>query len=179
MVQRVGLLPRGSNLLSSAFDVYEGDDEEGPEKSSDFKRKHSSDVKIKFIGVWYAVQLIGQLPISFPLRDTVESVGPAEKRLPFCVSNGAVGYFRHAISLDERRVMFSPTYYHAVSQHEIPGSAACKLGSHVNGLHMDDTDVKEVFFAGVHCGTLPVLSTNNRQIIYRCPSRCRRWSCAK
>ena len=170
MVQRVGLLPQGSNLLSSAFDVYAGDDEEGPEKSLQFKRKYSSNVIIKFIGVWYVVRPIGQLPVSFPFRDTVESVGLAEKRLPFCVANKAVEHFRHAISLDERRVKFSPTYYHAVSQHGVPGSAVREV---------DDTDVKEVFFAGVHCGVFLVSSTNDSQIVYRCRFRCGRWSCEK
>ena len=152
--------------MPSAYTLYLRDDEEGLKQSQQFKRDHSSHVRIKFVGVWYVIRLIGQLSVSFPFRDTVESVGASETRLPFCVSNDAIEYFRHAISLDECRVMFSPTYYHGVSQHGKAGPA-------------DDTDVKEVFFAGVHCGTLLVFSTNDRQIIYRCPSRCRRWGCAK
>ena len=166
MVQKVGLLPSGSDLLSEAYDKYVRDDKIGREESSDFKRTCSSDVWIKFVGVWYVIRHIGHLPISFPFRDTVESVGLSQKRLPFCVSDNAMGYFRHAISLDEPRVMFSPTYYHGSSQHENAGSTK-------------NTNVEEVFFAGVHCGALLVLSTDDRQIIYRCPFRCWRWSCEK
>ena len=41
-----------------------------------------------------------------PLRDTVDSVGLVPKSLPFTTSNTIVRTFRHALSLDERRVKY-------------------------------------------------------------------------
>jgi hypothetical protein len=69
----------------------------------------------------------------------VESVGN-EKSLPFSRSSDTVEIFRHALSLDEHRVKFTPSY----CTPEVPKD---KQTGPV-------TDVKEVFFAGVHCGTL-------------------------
>ena len=37
-------------------------------------------------------------------RDTVDAVGLIPRRLPFTQVNDNIKYFRHAISLDERRV---------------------------------------------------------------------------
>ena len=86
-----------------------------------------------------------------------------EKRLPFCVSGNAIEYFRHAIALDKRHVMFTPTYFHVASQHKKIGGVSCELKNHVDGLHVNATNVEEVFFAGAHCGTLLVF----RRTIYR------------
>ena len=108
-------------------------------------------MRIKFIGVWYVIQPIDQLPISFLFRDTVESVGLFEKCLPFCVTDNAIEYFRHAVALDKHRVKFTPTYFHAASQHEKTGGVPCELKHRVDGLHVNATNV-EVFFAGAHCG---------------------------
>ena len=113
-------------------------------------------MRIKFIGVWYVTQPIDQLPISFPFRDTVESVGLLGKCLPFCAFDSAIEYFRHVVALDERRVKFTPTYFHGASQHEKTGSVPCKLKHRVDGLHVNATNVEEVLFAGVHCGMLLV-----------------------
>ena len=91
MVQKVGILPpRNIEQLQFAFAVYEREDDVGLEQSLQSKRSFSVEVRIKFIGVWYVTRSIGQLPISLPFRDTVESVGLFEKRLPFCVSNNAI-----------------------------------------------------------------------------------------
>lgn len=38
------------------------------------------------------------------VRDTVSSVGVIPRRLPFTKANDNIRYFRHALSLDERRV---------------------------------------------------------------------------
>jgi len=130
MVQKVGLLREGHfDQLSSAYDKYVDESEKGLQECLKFKHEHSSEVPIYLVAVW----------------DTVESVGLLEKRLPFCVSKNAIKYFRHAVSLDESRVKFTATYFHGVSQHQKPGSAPLDLGNR------EDTDVKEVFFAGVHC----------------------------
>ena len=64
MLQKVGLLPP-CNLeqLPFAYSMYARDDEEGLKLSLQFKRTFSIDVRIKFLGVWYVIQHIGQLPI--------------------------------------------------------------------------------------------------------------------
>ena len=38
------------------------------------------------------------------IRDTVSSVGIIPRTLPFTTANNSIRYFRHAMSLDERRV---------------------------------------------------------------------------
>ena len=179
MVQKVGILPpRNIEQLQFAFAVYQMEDDVGLEQSLQFKRSFSVEVRIKFIGVWYVTRSIVQPSISFPFRDTVESVGLFEKRLPFCVSDNAIEHFRHAVALDERRVKFTPTYFHAASQHEKTGGVPCELKHRVDGLHVNATDVEEVFFAGAHCGMLLVFRRTT-DIIYRYPFRCRRWICSK
>lgn len=60
------------------------------------------------------------------------SVGIPEKHFPFTASCPSVRTFRHALSLDERRVKFKADHHDA------------------SGLHK--TDVKEVWFAGCHAG---------------------------
>ena len=63
MLQKVGLLPP-SNLeqLPFAYDMYARDDAESVQLSFEFKRAFSIDVRIKFLGVWYVIQHIDQLP---------------------------------------------------------------------------------------------------------------------
>ena len=70
----------------------------------------------------------------------MESVGVDSKSLPFSHSNNTIKVFRHALSLDERRVKFTPSF--------------CTGGKPKDQRAEDETDVKEVFFAGVHCGAL-------------------------
>lgn len=55
-------------------------------------------------------------------RDTVGSVGLISRRLPFVSSNNAIRYFRHALSLDERRAKFK------ANQFNRPTEAEQKLG---------------------------------------------------
>jgi uncharacterized protein (DUF2235 family) len=135
MLQKVGLLPEPKfDQLKSTYATYEDDDKKVPGASAKLKET-SIDVKVGFLGVWYVMQLLDQLFISSPCRDTVESVG-SEKKLPFSRSSDTVEVFRHALSLDEHRVKFEPSF----CTPETPKDQR--------------TDVKEVFFAGVHCGTL-------------------------
>ena len=87
----------------------------------------------------------------------MESFGWIPRHLPFASSNNAITYFRHALSLDERRVKFIPTFYGALSK---PNESDCevhKYESQVNGLDVIPTNVEEVFFTGAHCGTFPAL----------------------
>lgn len=55
-------------------------------------------------------------------RDTVCSVGLIPRRLPFVASNTAIRYFRHALSLDERRAKFKANLYNR------PTAKESKLG---------------------------------------------------
>ena len=82
-----------------------------------------------------------------PCRETVQSVGLISKHLPFCNSNNAILHFRHALGLDERRVKYIPSFYFDGE----PGSQRDEV--QINDLDGSETDVEEVFFAGVHCGT--------------------------
>jgi len=155
MLQKVGLLPK-SNLqqLTYAYTMYARDDDVGLKLSVAFKRAFSVDVKIDFLGCW----------------DTVQSVGLIPRHLPFSGSNNAVVTFRHALSLDEHRVKFIPSFSTSgktkeekkAHMHEI---AKKKKGRHsphreesigeyekaINMMTGGHTDVLEVFFAGAHC----------------------------
>jgi len=94
------------------------------------------------------------------------------KRLPFTTFNTHVKHFRHAIALDEHRVRFKPNFYNRPTHDEL--EKGLKWGEGVRskmhekphrrktmrelerqytrgGSHQ--TDVKEVWFAGCHCGT--------------------------
>ncbi|KAG8219249.1 hypothetical protein J3R82DRAFT_88 [Butyriboletus roseoflavus] len=79
------------------------------------RKQFSINVDIEFVGVW----------------DTVNSVGIIPRTLPFTKSNDNIRYFRHALSLDERRVRFKANYYNrsteddlkrGVKRHEMPRS---------------------------------------------------------
>jgi hypothetical protein len=81
---------------------------QGWTESSGFKDAFSNHVKIDFVGVWYVCSLWCVDVIvenSFVNRDTVSAVGffPI-KRLPFTRGTSHIRIFRHALSLDERRV---------------------------------------------------------------------------
>jgi uncharacterized protein (DUF2235 family) len=80
-------------------------------------------------------------------RDTVCSVGIVPRTLPFTASNTSIRHFRHALSLDERRAKFKANHYHL----QKPDDEA-----HDDG--QTETDVKEVWFAGCHCGNFLLVS---------------------
>ena len=155
--------------------MYVRDDQAGLDLSTHFKRTFSIDVRIKFLGVWYVVQSLDQLPVSRPRRDTVQSVGLIPRHLPFSGSNNAILHFRHALALDECRVKFIPYFYHGgipkrpdseVSENSevidrngagrmqrLWSGASSEFENQINANTGPDTDVEEVFFAGAHCGT--------------------------
>ncbi|KAF9259354.1 hypothetical protein L218DRAFT_874918 [Marasmius fiardii PR-910] len=102
MLHKVGLLPRSNDQqVPFAYTMYSREDEGGWKQSGAFKQAFSIDVDIELLGVW----------------DTVGSVGVIPKRLPFTTSNTHVRYFRHAVSLDERRARFKPNFW----QHQPKG----------------------------------------------------------
>ena len=106
------------------------------------------------------------------------------RTLPFTASNTSIRYFRHAISLDERRVKFKPNYNHlhrlddqkGTKPGEMPPSDRYQrrarlekmrnIRSHKDKVlpeevYDDDptaTDVLEVWFAGCHTGNFLALT---------------------
>ncbi|KAG2353988.1 hypothetical protein BDR07DRAFT_1431103 [Suillus spraguei] len=109
MIYKVGLLPRCNHQqVPFAYHMYSRDDEEGWRQSNGFKKAFSINVNIEFVGVW----------------DTVSSVGFIPKQLPFTASNNNIRHFRHALSLDERRVRVKPSHFRR------PTERHNKLGVH-------------------------------------------------
>ena len=89
--------------------MYARDDAFGWEQSSAFKKTFSIDVDVEFLGVWCVPTPCCKTSpdLDHPSnRDTVNSVGLIPHRLPFTMSNSSIRYFRHAVSLDERRAKF-------------------------------------------------------------------------
>ncbi|KAI0066519.1 hypothetical protein BV25DRAFT_1395427 [Artomyces pyxidatus] len=163
MIHKVGLLPASNHQqVPFAYKMFSTDDEVGWAQSTAFKKAFSIDVEIEFVGVW----------------DTVASVGLFPRHLPFTASNTAIRYFRHALSLDERRAKFKANYFRPSPPH------ICDLGTkpgempqsnqkrHPHSHHQDHhhtgkvskrhlerdyengekkSDALEVWFAGCHC----------------------------
>ena len=77
------------------------------------------------------------------------SVGLFPEQLPFSSTNRTIAHFRHAIALDEHRVKFIPSLYGRLYH---PHQPPCEPEGKADSI---TTSVKEVFFAGAHCGTLP------------------------
>lgn len=127
MLHKVGLLPRCNHQqVPFAYKMYSRDDETGWKQSRAFKKAFSIDVEVEFVGVW----------------DTVSSVGIIPRTLPFTRANNKIRYFRHALSLDERRVRFLPNFHHrsteadnalGIQQGEMPRS--CKKLHHFHFTH--------------------------------------------
>jgi hypothetical protein len=90
--------------------------------------------------------------------------------MPLYEKGNSVRYFRHALSLDEHRVRFIPTFSvfgmkekesksvlerpesYAVYTHTHQESSFTEHEQAIDGSDIFETDAKEVFFAGVHCG---------------------------
>ncbi|KAI0688127.1 hypothetical protein BC835DRAFT_1408164 [Cytidiella melzeri] len=103
MIHKVGLLPACNHRqVPFAYKMYINNSRLGWSQSTAFKKAFSMDVDVEFIGVW----------------DTVSSVGFVGKRLPFTASNTCVKYFRHAVSLDERRSKFRANKWNWPSERE-------------------------------------------------------------
>ncbi|CZR66487.1 uncharacterized protein PAC_16388 [Phialocephala subalpina] len=92
MLHKVGLLPANNRQqISFAYRFYKDDSKEGWKMSAEFKRTFCTNVNVYFVGVW----------------DCVASVGFIPRKLPFSRSaTNAIGYFRHAMALDEHRAKF-------------------------------------------------------------------------
>lgn len=94
------------------------------EIANSFKKHLGRPVTINMLGVF----------------DTVCSVGWfwSPLRLPFTTRNKSVLKVRHAVAIDERRGFFVPDLYHP-------------HGTAPDGSSANPLDIKEVWFAGVHC----------------------------
>lgn len=98
MLHKIGLLPQDNpEQVPFAYKLFQKTDDASVKIAAGFKRTFCRSVTIEFVGVW----------------DTVASVGVIMgKNLPFTTSNKTIKTFRHALSLDERRVKFRPNLYH-------------------------------------------------------------------
>ena len=96
--------------------------------------------------------------------------------MPLCRTNNVIEVFRHALALDEHRVKFIPSFYKSGKpKHANHTNSKCqqanpmsqrtdtKIHRTVTGQESEclrnvelgkKTDVEEVFFAGVHSGTI-------------------------
>ncbi|KAG9308955.1 hypothetical protein JVU11DRAFT_11257 [Chiua virens] len=137
MIHKVGLLPRCNHQqVPFAYKMYTKEDNDGWEQSNAFKKAFSINVNIDFVGVW----------------DTVSSVGVIPRTLPFTKADDNIRVFRHALSLDERRVRFKANHFNrsteedrnrGLRRHEMPlsvkkipvPSLPNVIKKHMNGQH--------------------------------------------
>jgi uncharacterized protein (DUF2235 family) len=115
MLFKVGLLHAGmEEMLPFAWREYRR--ERDFKRAATFRRIFSRRVRVKFLGVW----------------DTVSAVGTPwrPRRFDYTARNRDIDVVRHAIALDERRVMFAQNQWTAKPT---PGQ-----------------DVRELWFPGVH-----------------------------
>jgi len=128
MLYKVGLLSKDNyEQIPFAYKLYLRTDQEGKHLAAGFKQTFAQNVTIEFMGVW----------------DTVASVGVvAAKTLPFTNSNTSIKTFRHALSLDEHRAKFRPSFFHGPYPHPSDAQSTNPVAP--------KTDVLEVWFSGCH-----------------------------
>ncbi|KAJ7107591.1 hypothetical protein C8R44DRAFT_941306 [Mycena epipterygia] len=104
-----------------------------------FRSTFARDVKVHFLGAWYVIDTIARPPQTHRReRDTVSSVRFETQDLH--LSKSTPCFFRQALALDERRVLFLPEYVH--------GGICQEFHNTLDTLHQPP--VKEVWFAGNH-----------------------------
>ncbi|EJC98126.1 uncharacterized protein FOMMEDRAFT_162480 [Fomitiporia mediterranea MF3/22] len=124
---KIGLLPRDNDeQVTFAYKMYQRTDKEGLILAAGFKETFCRPVNIEFLGVW----------------DTVASTGVIMSQdLPFTTNNTLIKTFRHALSLDEHRAKFVPTFWTLSTpqppkpkpgQGATPAAVASSAGSRVN-----------------------------------------------
>ncbi|THH11156.1 hypothetical protein EW145_g852 [Phellinidium pouzarii] len=111
MLTKIGLLPKDNDeQVTFAYKMYTRTDKQGLIEAAGFKQTFCRPVQVRFIGVW----------------ETVASTGIIMSRdLPFTTNNTLVKTFRHALSLDEHRSKFVPTFWQLAK----PTSSASNPGS--------------------------------------------------
>ncbi|KUJ09694.1 uncharacterized protein LY89DRAFT_711013 [Mollisia scopiformis] len=97
MLHKVGLLPAHNRAqVTFAYKFYKDDTPNGWKMSAEFKKTFCMNVNVYFVGVW----------------DCVASVGFIPRKLPFSKSpTNVIGFFRHAMALDEHRAKFKVCRY--------------------------------------------------------------------
>lgn len=125
-IKRLGLLEKGcQNLIPYAFNIYSSTRQK-PIPGTD-KMRLDNEIAYKF-----RARFSRKCPIKFlGIWDTVSSIGYFGnwKSYPYTANNSNVDMIRHALAIDERRAFYTQN----------------KLGQNKRG-----TDIKEVWFAGVH-----------------------------
>lgn len=134
----VGLLDKNQkNLSEYALKAYKQVAEDSDFKiASRFKKITSArTVPIKFIGVWDTVS-----SVITPRRDRLL---PSLQTLPFTRKNPSVEVFRHALAIDEKRIMFRANRWQEPQIYQPD--------------RFNDPEItqntKQVWFAGDHCDT--------------------------
>jgi uncharacterized protein (DUF2235 family) len=131
LLRMYGLIPRGNEpLVPYAIRMLMAIQKQNPQQvfqlANEFRSTFSTRVcHPYFVGVW----------------DTVSSVGWVENplRLPFTASNPDIAIGRHAIAIDERRAFFRQNLWHPAPPSPVQPSRG------------GPRDLKQVWFAGVHC----------------------------
>ncbi|HEV2720196.1 MAG TPA: DUF2235 domain-containing protein [Thermoanaerobaculia bacterium] len=124
MIRAVGVLRKDAQATKDdAFAVYEKAKDD-PAAAAAFKAANSIDVKIHFIGVW---ETVGSIDV--PIGLTLDAI-PLDPFHDVSLGPDIENAF-HAVSIDEERWDFQPTYFNAYLAQ--PGQT-----------------VEEVFFPGVH-----------------------------
>ena len=106
-IRNAGLLRKlHANLIPAAYKMYR--QRAGPDvpKALEFRREHSSDVRIRFIGVWDTVGALGVPSQIF------EAMG-ANRRYAFHDTSLSriIDHACHAVAIDEKRIDFEPTLW--------------------------------------------------------------------
>jgi uncharacterized protein (DUF2235 family) len=155
MIHKVGIILKSNQQqLPVAFDMYKN---KTWTEANKFRHQASSvETDIEFIGVWWVpphfqsscifIIFISTFNIN---RDTVDSVGISGHCFPFVASNKIVKTFRHAVALDEHRVKFNAHLWQKEADKKKDDPT---LEHSIERARMQETDVLEVWFAGVHCG---------------------------
>ncbi|KAF8435755.1 hypothetical protein L210DRAFT_3484163 [Boletus edulis BED1] len=189
MIHKVGLLPRCNHQqVPFAYKMYSQDDNLGWHQSTAFKKAFSINVDIEFVGVWDTVNSVGVIPHRLPftkVNDNIRYFRHAlsldEHRVRF-----KANYYNRSTEEDRNR---------GIKRHEMPRSIKRILVPKVikqisNGHHhpsrepslpqleyqysetISETNVEEVWFAGVHCdvggGSVP---NGTRNSLARIPLR--------
>jgi len=128
LVRNSGILRRASDgRMQEAWDLYRNRTEvPTSEASMLFRRSYSYQPGIHFVGVWDTVGTLG-IPALGPRFNREWGFHDTE------LSSSVKGAF-HALAIDEQRPQFAPTLWHQKS-------SAARNGQ----------ELKQVWFAGVHC----------------------------
>ncbi|CAL1694705.1 unnamed protein product [Somion occarium] len=181
MIHKVGLLPPCNHQqVPFAYKMFTRTDQLGWEQSTAFKKAFSVDVDVEFIGVWDTVTSVGLIPRTLPfttsntsVRTFRHAVSLDEHRAKFKANlfnrptKAEAQLGTHpgdmpksdgipttlATGIDGSSSGTSSGKHGKNGVHKRPGNSRRKFErefSERDG-HIEQTDVKEVWFAGCHC----------------------------